>query len=64
MVNEEYILKQKILGSQEKKYFEGQHQAYITYSKIRLTGLIQYLYDYRGTISPMDTEENEQKIKQ
>ena len=64
MVNAEDILKQQLLGSLEEKYFKGQHQDYIHYANPTLVGLIQHLYDDNGTISPMDTEESEQKIKQ
>ena len=64
MVNAEDILKQKLLGSQEEKYFKGQHQVYINYSNRTLSVLIQHLYDDHGTISPMDIEESEQEMKQ
>ena len=64
MVNAEDILKQKLLGSLEEKYFKGQRQAYINYSKRTLAGLIQHLYDDHGAISPMDIEESEKKMKQ
>ena len=64
MVNAEDILKQKFLGSLEEKYFKGQRQAYINYANHTLAGLIQNLYNDHGTISPMDIEESEQKMKQ
>ena len=64
MVNAEDILKQQLLGSLEEKYFKGQRQAYINYANRKLAVLIQLLYDYHGTISPMDIEESEQKMKQ
>ena len=64
MVNVEDILKQQLLGSLEEKYFKGKIQAYINYSNRTLAVLIQHLYDDHGTISPMDIEESEQKIKQ
>ena len=64
MVNAEDILNQQLLGSLEKKYFKGQHQAYINYTNWTLAGLIQYLYDDHGTISPMGIEESEHKMKQ
>ena len=63
-VNEENILKQELLGSLEEKYFNGKHQAYINYANRTLAVLIQLLYDHHGTISPVDIEENEQKMKQ
>ena len=63
MVNAEDILKQQLLGSLEEKYFKGQRQAYINYSNITLSGLIRHLYDDYGTISPMDIDESEQKMK-
>ena len=64
MVNAEDILKQQLLGSLEEKYFKGQRQAYINYANRTLVVLIQHLYDDHGTISPMDIEESEQKMKQ
>ena len=64
MINAEDILKQQLLGSLQEKYFKGQHQAYINYSNRTLELLIQHLYDDHGTISPMDIEESEQKMKQ
>ena len=64
MVNAEDILKQKILGSLEEKYFKGQHQAYINYANHTLSGIIQHLYNDEGTIPPMNLEESEQKMKQ
>ena len=64
MVNAEDILKQKLLGSLEEKYFKGKLQAYINYDNRTIAVLIQHLYDDHGTISPMDIEESEQKIKQ
>ena len=64
MVNVEDILKQQLLGSLEEKYFKRQRQAYINYANRTLTGIIQHLYDDHGTISPMDIEKNEQKMKQ
>ena len=63
MVNAEDILKQQLLGSLEEKYFKGHHQAYINYANRTLGVLIQNLYDDHGTISPMDIEESEQKMK-
>ena len=50
MVNAEYILKQKFLGSLEENYFKGQRQAYINYANRTLAGLIQHLYDNNSTI--------------
>ena len=64
MINAEDILKQKLLGSLDEKYFTGQRQAYINYANRTLAVLIQHLYDDHGTISPMDIEESEQKMKQ
>ena len=64
MVNAEDILKQKILGSLKESYFKGQYQAYIKYANRTLAVLIQHLYGDHGTISPMDIEESEQKMKQ
>ena len=64
MVNVEDILKQKLVGSLEDKYFKGKRQAYINYANRTLVVLIQHLYDDHGTISPMDIEESEQKMKQ
>ena len=64
MVNVEDILKQQLLGSLEEKYFKGKLQAYINYPNRTLAVLIQHLYDDHGTISPMDIEESEQKMKQ
>ena len=64
MVNAEDILKQKFLGSLEEKYFKGKRQAYINYANRTLEVLIQHLYDDHGTISPMDIEESEHKMKQ
>ena len=64
MVKAEDILKQKRLGSLEEKYFKGQLQSYINYSNHTIAGLIQHLYDGHGTISPMNIEESEQKMKQ
>ena len=64
MVNAEDILKQQLLGSLEENYFKGQCQAYINYAKHTLAVLIHHLYDDHGTISPMNREESEQKMKQ
>ena len=64
MVNLEEILKHKLLESIDKIYFKGKHQAYINYSNRTVAGLIQHLYNDHGTISPMDIEESEQKMKQ
>ena len=64
MVNEEDILKKKLLGSLEEKYLKGQHQAYINYANRTLAGLIPQLYDDHGTISPMYIEDSDQKIMQ
>ena len=64
MVNAEDILKQKLLGSLEENYFNGQLQAYISYDNRTLAVLIQHLYDDHGTISPMDIEESEKKMNQ
>ena len=64
MVNVEDILKQKLVGSLEDKYFKGKRQAYINYANRTLVGLIQHLYDDHGTILTMDIEESEQKMKQ
>ena len=64
MVNSEYILKQQLLESLDSKYFKGQLHAYIKYAIRKLTGLIQHLYDDHGTISTMDIEESDQKMKQ
>ena len=47
-----------------EKYFKWQQQSYINYFNRTLLGLIQYLYDDHGTISPMYIEESEQKMKQ
>ena len=64
IVNTEDILKQQLLESLDKKYFKGQHQAYINYANCTLSGLIQNLYNDNGTISPMDIEEVEQNMNQ
>ena len=64
LVNADDILKQQLLGSLEEKYFKGQRQAYINYANHTLAVLIQHIYDDHGTISPMDIEESEQKMKQ
>ena len=64
IVNAEDILKQKNLRTLEEKYFKGQCQAYINYANRTLVVLVQHLYDDPGTISPMDIEESEQKMKQ
>ena len=61
MLNAEDILKQQLLESLDETYFKGQNQVYINYSNPTLADLIQYLYDYHGTFSPMDIEESEQK---
>ena len=44
--------------------FKGQHQAYINYANRTLAVLIQHLYDDHGTISHMNIEEIEHKMKQ
>ena len=54
----------EILVSLEEKYFKGQRQAYINYANRTLAVLIKHLYDDHGTISPMDIEESNQKMKQ
>ena len=59
-----FVSKQQLLGSLEEKYFKGQCQAYINYAIPTPAVLIQHLYDDNGTISPMDIEESEQKMKQ
>ena len=41
----------------------GQSQVYINYANRKLAGIMQNLYDYHETISPMCIEESEQKIK-
>ena len=64
MINAEDILKQQLLQSLDEKYFNGQRQAYINYSNRTLAGLIQHLYGDHVTISLMDIEESEKKIKQ
>ena len=64
MVDAEDILKQQLLGSLEERYFKRKLQAYINYANRTLAVLIQHLYDDHGTISPMDIEESEQKMKQ
>ena len=64
IVNSEDIVKQQPLESLDENYLKGKRQAYINYAKRTLAGLIQNLYDDHGTISPMDREESEQKIKQ
>ena len=48
----------------EENYFKGKRQAYINYDNRTLAVLIQHLYDYHETISPMDIEESEYKMKQ
>ena len=58
MLNVEYILKKQLLDSLEEKDFKGQSQAYINYTNRKIAGLIQHLYYYHGTISPMDIEES------
>ena len=62
MVNAEDILKQKLLESLDEKYFKGQRQAYINYSKLTLAGIFQHIYYDHGKISPMDIEESAQKM--
>ena len=64
MVNAEDILKQQLLGSLEEKYFKGQRQDWINYANLTLTVFKHHLYDDHGTISPMEIEESEQKMKQ
>ena len=64
MVNAGDILKQQFLGSLEEKYFKGKRQAYINYANRTIAVLIQHLYDVHVTISPMDIEESEKKMKQ
>ena len=64
IVNAEDVLKQPLLESLDEKYFKRQRQEYINYAKRTLVVLIQHLYNYHGTVAPMDTEESEQKIKQ
>ena len=64
MVNTEDILKHLLLSSLDEKYFNGKQQAYQKYANLTLAGLIQHLYDDHGTISSMDLEESEQKMKQ
>ena len=64
MVNAEDIQKQQLLGSLDEKYFKGKQQAYINYANRTLAVLIQHLYDDHGTISPMEIQESEQKMKQ
>ena len=64
MVNGEDILKQKILESLDEKYSKVQSQAYINYANCTLAGVIWHLYNNHGTISSMDIEENEHKMKQ
>ena len=64
MVNVEDILNQNLLGSLEEKYFKAKRQAYINYANRTLVGLIQHLYDDHGTISPINIEESDQKMKQ
>ena len=59
MVNEEDILKQKLLEWLDGNYFKQQRQAYINYANRTLAGLIQNLYDDHGTISPMYIEKSE-----
>ena len=63
MANVEDILKQKLLESLDENYFKEQLHAYINYANRTLAGLIQNLYDYHGTIQPMNIEEIEQKTK-
>ena len=64
MVNVDDILKQQLLESLDEKYFNGQRQAYINCSSHTLSDLMQHLNYDHGTISPIDIEESEQKIKQ
>ena len=64
MVNAKDILKQQLLGSLKEKYFKEKRQAYINYDNRTLVILIQHLYDDHGTISPMEIDESEQKMKQ
>ena len=47
----------------EEKYFKEQRQAYINCANHTLAGLIENLYDYHGTISPMNIEGSEHKMK-
>ena len=63
MVNVEYILNQQHLESLDEKYSKRQRQEYTKYANPTIAGLIQHLYDDYGTISPMEIEESEQKMK-
>ena len=64
MVNTEDILKQHLIESLYVNYFKGQCQSYINYSNQTLVGLIHHLYDDHSTITPMDKEKSEKKMKQ
>ena len=64
LVNAEDILKHQLLESLNEKYFKGNQKVYINYNNQTLPEIIQHLYDNHGTISPMDIEESEQKMKQ
>ena len=64
MINAEDILKQKLLESLDEKYFKRQRHSYINYSSRTPMGIIQHIYNDRGTIAPMDIEESEKKMKQ
>ena len=64
MVNTEDIPKHKILDSLENNYFKCKLQAYINCANSTLVGLFQHLYNDHGTISPVDIEESEHKMKQ
>ena len=56
MMDAEDILKQQLLDSLEENYFKGQRQTYINYSNRTMSWIIQHMYDYHETISPMDIE--------
>ena len=58
MINMEDTLKKQLQESLDKKYFKVQCKAYMKYAKLKLSVLVQNLYDYYGTISLMDIEES------
>ena len=62
-VNAEDILKKQFIESLDEKYFKGPRQAYINYANHTLVGLLQHLYYDHETISPIDIEYSEHKMK-
>ena len=56
MVNAVDILKHKLVGSLEEKYFKGKFQSYINYPNCTLTGLVHNIYGDHEIISPIDMD--------